>query len=318
MTQIASERIRESVKKFYTEIASRGGGELCCPVNYDKNDTGHIPKEALEISCGCGSPVTVADIREGDTVLDLGSGGGIDCFIAAKKVGETGKVIGIDMLDEMLDRATAASAKVANNLGYHVVEFKKGLLEDIPIEDEDVDVVTSNCVINLSPDKEEVFKEIYRILKPNGRFCISDIVAEREVPASMKQDKKLWGECISGALCEGDFINSARKAGFYGLHIVKRFAYRKINGIKFSSITVNAYKFAKGQQCVYIGQYAIYNGPFKSVLDDDGHEYPLGIPVEICADTAEKLSRPPYQNLFTLLYSGKTEQDNQGCKPGCC
>lgn len=316
--------IRESVREFYAEVATKPMKELCCPVSYDDSDISHIPEDVLEVSYGCGSPISIAEIKEGEGILDLGSGTGIDCFIAAKKVGSKGKVIGVDMTEEMLDRAREVSRAVAKNLGFDVVEFRKGLLEDIPLADEVVDLVTSNCVINLSPDKGKVFKEIYRVLKPNGRFCISDIVADSVVPAELKRDKRLWGECISGALREDEFVGLARGAGFYGIETTKRYLYREVNGIRFYSITVKGYKFKKGEGCVYSGQYAIYHGPFKCVWDDDGHEYPIGVPVEVCTDTAEKLSRPPYKGLFTITDSMGTDlrslprDEARGCGPECC
>src|SRR3990172_6895154 len=175
-------RIRDSVSGFYSSAAAKPVKSLCCAANYSKEDVSHIPKNVLDISYGWGSTVVLAEIKEGETLVDLGSGGGIDCFIAAKRVGRNGKVYGVDMTEEMLLKAKEASSKVALNLGYDIVEFKKGYLEEIPVEDEKADVVTSNCVINLSPDKGRVLEEIYRVLKHGGRFCISDIVSEKDVP----------------------------------------------------------------------------------------------------------------------------------------
>lgn len=300
--------IRSSVESFYSEVAVEPKPTLCCPTSYKEEDVSHIPTEAREISYGCGSPMGLADIREGEKVLDLGSGGGIDCFIASRKVGKTGSVVGVDMTDEMLAKARKASVKVAANLGYGNVEFKKGLLEDIPVGSGAVDLVTSNCVVNLSTDKALVLREIHRALKHKGRFCISDIVSEKEVPEGMRADKKLWGECISGAIEEKKFLAMAREAGFYGLHIVSKFLYRVVEGMRFYSITLKGYKFEKGPECLYKGHYAVYNGPFSSVSDDDGHDYPVGIPVEVCTDTLEKLKGPPYRGLFTIIDTrGKLE-----------
>lgn len=309
--------MRDSVREFYGAASKEPVAGLCCPVNHDEEDVAHIPKEALDIAYGCGSPVALADMKEGETVVDLGSGGGIDCFIAAKKVGMTGKVFGIDMTEEMLIKAKEASVKVSLNLGYDNVEFRKGYLEEAPLEDGIADVVTSNCVINLAPDKGKVLGEMHRLLKHKGRFCISDIVTDRDVPENLQSDKKLWGECIAGAMREDEFINICRSAGFYGLHIVSRYLYREINGIRFYSITLKGYKFRKGAECVYRGQFAIYNGPFKSVWDDDGHEYPAGQPFEVCTDTAEKLSRPPYEGFFTIT-DAEGQKGPVSCKPGRC
>ena len=142
--------IRDSVSEFYSSAAVKPVESLCCASSYSEPDVSHIPKDVLDISYGCGSPVALAEIKEGETLVDLGSGGGIDCFIAAKRVGRNGRVCGVDMTEEMLLKAKEASSKVALNLGYDIVEFKKGYLEEIPVEDEKADVVTSNCVINLS------------------------------------------------------------------------------------------------------------------------------------------------------------------------
>lgn len=240
--------VHNAVRDFYGNAAKKPKPELCCPTSYNVDDISHIPEDAIKISYGCGSPVSLADIKSGETLLDLGSGGGIDCFIAAKYVGKEGRVIGIDMTDEMLDKAKRLSSIVAKNLGYDVVEFKKGLLEDIPVPDNTADVVISNCVINLSPDKEKVFQEIYRILKDTGRFCISDIVSDRDVPEEMQADKQLWGECISGALKEDEFISIAEASGFYEINIIKRYLYREVSGIKFYSITVKGYKWLKDRR----------------------------------------------------------------------
>ncbi len=308
-----SEHIRKKVHDFYAKAAKEPLRDLCCPVTYSPEYTSHIPEDVLKISYGCGSPVMEADIKEGETVLDLGSGGGVDCFIGARLVGPSGRITGVDMTDDMLLKAGEAKKAVAENLGYDVVEFKKGLLEDIPCGDAAFDLVISNCVINLSGDKDRVFGEMYRVLNDRGRFCIADVVAEEDVPEEIRSDTRLWGECIAGAMREDEFIRTALDAGFYGLHVTKRDLYRVVEGIRFYSITLKGYKFKKGKECVYKGQYAIYNGPFSSVHDDDGHEYPVGKLVEVCTDTAEKLKNPPYRGLFTVI-----EKDGEGPETPCC
>lgn len=308
--------IIESVKEFYGDAAVTPSEGLCCPIGPDPEDTGHIPKEVLDISYGCGSPVGLAGLKAGQVMADLGSGGGIDCFIGAKKVGPTGKIFGIDMTDEMLGKANVAKETVSKTLGYANVEFKKGVMEDIPLEDNSVDVVTSNCVINLSPDKGKVLEEMYRIIKDGGKFCISDVVAEKEVPQKMQDDTTLWGECISGALKEDDFIELARKAGFYGLYITSRYLYREAEGHIFYSITLNGYKLPKGSECKFQGHFAIYNGPFNKISDDEDHEYPAGVPVEICTDTLKRLSQEPYAGQFSIIENtdkGVTVMDDSGC-----
>lgn len=310
--------IRGSVKEFYSNAAVEPKGFLCCATSYDESEVAHIPRDTLDISYGCGSPVHATGLVEGETLLDLGSGGGVDCFIAAKTVGPGGKVYGVDMTDEMLERARKAADAVAKNLGYGVVEFRKGFLEEVPVDDSTADVVTSNCVLNLSKDKGKVFKEIYRVLKYRGRFCISDIVSDREVPVNIRSDKKLWGECIAGAMKEEDFLAAARVAGFYGLEVVNRFLYREIDGLRFNSITLKGYKLTKGPECVYKGHYAVYKGPFSSATDDDGHTYPVGVPVEICTDTLAKLTTLPYRGLFSIIEPDGDLKDPEPCAPGNC
>ena len=312
----ALDPVRESVKDFYSEAVKEPKKELCCPTKYNTSDISHIPSDIIDISYGCGSPVSLAGVNPGETVVDLGSGGGIDCFIAAKLVGPRGRVVGIDMTEEMLNKARTSAEKVAQKLGYSVVEFEKGFLEDVPLVDEVADLVTSNCVINLSPDKERVFKEVHRVLKSGGRFCISDIVADGEVPPYIKTDKRLWGECIAGALSEEEFFNILERTGFYGLQVLSKVLYRTIDNLKFFSLTLMSYRFKKGKGCQYIGQYAIYQGPFKSIRDDDSHEFPRGVAVEVCTDTAEKLKRPPYSGLFVVTDPTKKKGDT--CGPGCC
>ncbi|MFQ5329275.1 MAG: methyltransferase domain-containing protein [Thermodesulfobacteriota bacterium] len=315
---------RDDVASYYGNAAETPQPALCCPTIYERVETGHIPKEALEISYGCGSPVSQAKIQAGATMVDLGSGGGIDCFIAAKLTGPSGRVIGIDMTDEMLGKAQENRVKVVENLGYDNVEFRKGVLEEIPVDSEAVDLVTSNCVINLSVDKGAVFREIYRVLKDGGRFVISDIVSDRAVPVAMQRDKELWGECISGALTVEEFIRYAAEAGFYGTTLLSTTLYREVEGIRFDSITFLGHKFVKGETCLYRGHRAVYNGPFSSVTDDEEHTFPRGVAVEVCTDTAAKLAKPPYDAIFTVTDPAGTppeKADRDGdddCSPGCC
>ena len=311
---------RAEVKAFYGDAAASPKVELCCPVSYSENDTAHIPQEVMAVSYGCGSPIGASNLQEGNVVVDLGSGGGIDAFIASPKVGPTGRVVGVDMTREMLEKAEASLPKVVKRLGYNNVEFRHGFLEEIPLSDGEADVVVSNCVVNLSGDKGAVFEEIYRVLKDGGRFCISDILSGQEVPDAMKADKQLWGECISGAIREDAFIESAKGAGFYGVEVENRYLYREVEGLKFYSVTVKGYKLKRGAECLYEGHYAIYNGPFKSVFDDEGHEYPVGVPVEVCTDTVRKLQNTPYRGLFSILDPDGLDPDGEAetCGPRCC
>jgi len=324
-----TETRREEVRSFYGAAAVTPKAELCCPTGYSDVDTSHIPQEVLDVAYGCASPVTLSGLRKGETMLDLGAGAGIDCFIASKITGPEGRVIGIDMTDEMLEKAGKNKVKVAGSLGYENVEFRKGFLEEIPAEEGSIDLVTSNCVINLTADKAPVFREIYRILKDNGRFVISDIISEIPVPPSMRADSELWGECISGALTTEEFISLAKEAGFHGIRLLSETFYREAGGISFFSITFEGRKQIKGDKCLYLGHEATYRGPFDSVTDDEGHEFPRGVSIEVCTDTARRLSSPPYRGLFTITgptgekdYEARTcapdGEDASGGKKGCC
>ncbi len=177
---------------------------------YDDPDAFDLPSDVTDLSLGCGDPVTLASLEEGQTVLDLGSGGGIDCFLAAKKVGSTGKVIGVDMTSAMIERARANKEK----LGAENVEFRLGEIEHLPVADTTVDVIISNCVINLSPDKPQVFREAFRSLKPGGRLAVSDIVTDGPLPDVIKNSMSAWAGCIAGALDVKDYIAAIQDAGF--------------------------------------------------------------------------------------------------------
>ena len=219
--------IRESVRRRYAEAAV-GATESCCDTSccgsgaevfgsglYGAADRATMPGGALEISLGCGNPTAVADLQEGDTVLDLGSGGGIDVLLSARRVGPTGYVYGLDMTDEMLELARRHQREA----GATNVEFRKGLIEDIPLEDETVDVVISNCVINLSADKPAVFSEIWRVLRPGGRIGISDVVAEDALTPEQRLERGSWVGCIAGALSFAEYEQGLATAGFTDVEI---------------------------------------------------------------------------------------------------
>lgn len=234
--------VTKTVKKKFTKAAKTPEKNYYCPTGYDPKDLEHIPDEVLRVSYGCGNPAALGNIRKGETVLDLGSGGGIDCFIAAKKLGRNGKIIGVDMTDEMVEAATGNAQKVAEVLGYDVVEFRKGNIMALPAEDNSVDLVISNCVINLTEDKTQVLEEIFRILKPGGRFIISDIVSSKPVPGYMKRDKELWSACISGALTDRRFQEIAENAGFPDVESSRNYLYKKVDYLDFYSVTLKSTK----------------------------------------------------------------------------
>jgi MoaA/NifB/PqqE/SkfB family radical SAM enzyme/SAM-dependent methyltransferase len=295
------EKPHRVVQEFYGHAAEQPQAELCCPISHDPADVAHIPGAVLERFYGCGSPVTIAGVQAGETVVDLGSGGGIDCFIAARRVGPAGRVIGVDMTDRMLAVARENLPLVSQSLGYENVEFRKGYMEELPLADRSADLVTSNCVINLSPDKKAVFAQMWRILKDHGRAVVSDIVTEVPVPPALRINPRMWGECLSGALQEHEFLELLREAGFHGLAVLKKSYWKEVQGYRFFSVTVRGHKFEKKAGCVFIGQKALYRGPFEAVVDEEGHVFPRHHEVEICTDTAAKLTAAPYASMFTVL-----------------
>jgi SAM-dependent methyltransferase len=246
--------VKQTVKKAYSKIALES--ESCCGTNTSccgdsKNlqeisrSIGYSDKELREVpeanlGLGCGNPTAFGKINEGDIVLDLGSGAGLDSFLAAKKAGKLGKVIGIDMTEEMVDKARS----IAKKYGYTNVEFRLGDIENLPVEDDSIDVVMSNCVINLAPDKLKVFKEAYRALKNGGKMFISDIVLLKELSVEQKNHKELLSCCVGGALLKQDYINKIKQAGFKVKIISedKEISERQYYGIALESIKIEAMK----------------------------------------------------------------------------
>ncbi|MBE0497501.1 MAG: methyltransferase domain-containing protein [Campylobacterales bacterium] len=230
------------VKEFYTDAANEDKEDILNPACYEEEYLSHIPSKYRFRGYGCGSPILDAALKEGETHLDLGSGRGIECFIASKLVGKRGKVVGVDMLDSMLAIAKEGAKECALNLGFSNLEFKKGYLEKLPLAENSFDVITSNCVLNLSVHKKELFSEIYRVLKEGGRVVVSDVVCDEEASALIRNDAKLSGECIAGALSISHLIGLLKESGFEGIEFLKRFFYREIKGEKFYSLTFKAYK----------------------------------------------------------------------------
>jgi arsenite methyltransferase len=229
---MSEQSVKEIVQEKYGEAARRvtaGAGSSCCgasaccgtdvdPITsglYDEAQKSGLPQEAVLASLGCGNPTALAELKPGETVLDLGSGGGIDVLLSARRVGPTGKAYGLDMTDDMLALARANQRKA----GVENVEFLKGEIESIPLPDNSVDVIISNCVINLSGDKDRVFREAFRVLKPGGRFAVSDVVVRGDVPDEVRKHMLLWVGCIAGALKDSDYIGRLAKAGFDNIDI---------------------------------------------------------------------------------------------------
>ena len=216
---------------------------------YPASELEVLPEDVTGLSMGCGDPITLASLQPGQTVLDLGSGGGIDCFMAARKVGDAGHVIGVDMTAEMLEKARANQAK----LGFKNVEFRLGEIEHLPVADATVDVIISNCVVNLSPDKPQVFREAYRVLKPDGKLALSDIVTDGRLPQEIKDSLSAWAGCVAGALDVKDYITDLEAAGFSKVDVTP---------VYFDQETVDEYlKQANESSCC---------GPNQKVVMSDG------------------------------------------------
>ncbi len=311
------------VKKRYSEGAQTVQPDLCCPVDYDSELLDMLPQEIIDKDYGCGDPSRY--VREGDVVLDLGSGGGKICYMAARLVGEHGRVIGVDMNEDMLALARKYQAEMADKLGGDRVLFHKGYIQDLALDvaameeflrrhpvksasdlerlqqwqteqrratpliaDNSVDLVISNCVLNLVDDvhKQQLISEIHRVLKPGGRVAISDIVSDEPVPEHLKQDGELWSGCISGAFQEEAFLGAFKEAGFLAVTYDKWDAlpWRVVENIEFRSVTLTAIK-GEDAPCLDYGHAVIYRGPFATVSDDEGHVFPRGGRMAVCERT---------------------------------
>src|SRR5258708_4149459 len=328
-----------AVRERYAAGARERADKLCCPVDYDPAYLDFIPREVIERDYGCGDPSRY--LSKGETVLDLGSGTGKICFIAAQIVGPKGKVIGVDMTDEMLEVARRNAPIVAAHIGYANVDFRKGRIQDLALDLELLDrqlketpitdaasflaadelaeelrvknphiptdsaaVAVSICVLNLYEHKTkwQLFDEIFRVLKKGGRAVICDIVSDEEVPEEMQNDPELWSGCISGALTEESFLHAFEHAGFYGVQILKRDANAWRTVQGIEFRSVTIEAF-KGKQgeCFERNQAVIYCGPFKEVLDDDNHRMERGKRYAVCDKTYNLYRKAPYQEFFEFV-----------------
>lgn len=237
----AEAEIKDLVRQAYKEVAE---GQRCCTTDltqlrcdgggYTEEELAALPAGAA-LGLGCGNPTRLAPMQTGMTILDLGSGAGVDVFLAARKVGPTGRVIGVDMTEAMIEKARANAAAG----GYTNVEFRLGEIENLPVESGTIDVIISNCVINLAPDKDKVFAEAYRVLKPGGRLQISDMVTRGEVPESIRRDAEKWAGCISGALDREVYLEKVRRAGFAQVEVVEEFPYDAYRSEDFAAVSIS-------------------------------------------------------------------------------
>ncbi|TWU42744.1 methyltransferase domain-containing protein [Novipirellula artificiosorum] len=329
------------VASRYSAAAEAVEPALCCPVDYDAQYLKVIPQEVIDRDYGCGDPSKY--VRKGETVLDLGSGGGKICFIAAQVVGESGRVIGVDMNDNMLALARASQGSVAKQIGYDNVTFLKGRIQDMTIDrdrvdaylkqhpvsdeaslrtleaflaslrheapmipEESVDVVVSNCVLNLvdPAEKAVLFEEIHRVLRVGGRAVISDIVCDQEVPMHLQQDPQMWSGCISGAFRDTDFVNAFVEAGFYGVEMValQQEPWQVVEEIEFRSATVIAYKGEVPLETDEAKNHTvIYRGPFAAVRDEFGEEFWRADPTAVNEATFRRINEDPYRDQFIRI-----------------
>jgi len=329
--------VEQAVRDRYGAAAQAAEPALCCPVDYDPQYLKIIPQEIIDRDYGCGDPSK--HVALGETVLDLGSGGGKICYIAAQIVGREGQVIGVDRNDDMLELARKYQPTIAEEVGYANTDFRKGSIQDLALNlekfeaylsdqpvasssdwlraeahakhlrqtdplvaSDSVDVVVSNCVLNLvsNADRQQLFAEIFRVLKRGGRAVISDIVSDEPVPERLQNDPNLWSGCISGAFVEEEFLTAFTDAGFYGVEILSRQeeAWATVEGIEFRSVTIRAYKGKQGP-CLDQQQAVIYNGPWSKVMDDDGHTLYRGRRMAVCGKTFDIYSREPYASHIT-------------------
>lgn len=332
--------VLDSVKSRYSEGARDVVPELCCPVDYDASLLEVLPQEIIDRDYGCGDPSRF--VQADEVVLDLGSGGGKICYMASQIVGAKGRVIGIDATTDMLELARSHQDGVGDKIGWRNVEFRRGHIQDLALDHDrlatwvgehpvtdlagidaleeergrlrreepmvpsaSIDVVLSNCVLNLvDPEaKPKMFAEIHRVLKRGGRAAISDIVSDEDVPLELQQNPELWSGCISGAMREDRFLQAFADAGLYGIEIA---AYQSepwaiVQDIEFRSMTVVAYKGKEGP-CFDHGEAVIYNGPWKSVVDDDGHTLHRGERTAVCRKTLGIYGAAPYAGDITPVH----------------
>lgn len=349
--------VEAAVRARYAAAAQQPEAALCCPVRYDPRYLEVLPAELLERDYGCGDPSR--HVRPGERVLDLGSGGGKICYIAAQIVGPQGAVLGVDANDEMLALARKYQQPIAERLGYANVEFRRGRIQDLGLDldrfdawlaahpvrtaadwndaeqaraelrrtaplaaDASFDVVLSNCVLNLvqHADREQLFRELFRVLRPGGRAVISDIVCDRPVPPAMQHDPRLWSGCLSGAFVEEAFWQAFAAAGFSGLELLDRqcAAWQTIAGIEFRSLTLQAYKPTPA-----VGDAApatvIYRGPWQSVTDDAGRTLLRGARTAVAGAEAARYAEEPYARDVASASAGPAAAAGEACcGPTCC
>ena len=355
MSQSTSLNIEEAVKERYSAASEQQEQALCCPVNYDSSLLEILPQELIDRDYGCGDPSKY--VSAGETVLDLGSGGGKICYIASQIVGENGSVIGVDMNDDMLALAHQFKTEITEKIGYDNVKFHKGRIQDLAtdlgqveellsnskisnvndwldlnqkirqesrdspmIASDSIDVVLSNCVLNLvdPSDRIQMIQEIHRVLKPGGRAVISDIVSDEMVPQHLKDDPELWSGCISGAFLENEFLAVFEENGFYGVEILARQTE--------PWVTVEGIEFRSmtvrayklsNDACMDYGHAVVYNGPWKAVIDDEDHVITRGDRIAVCKKNFERYTSAPYASSITPIPPAVERSDEEATPFDC-
>lgn len=316
LVSLADNDGHSSVREFYSAAARKANTEIVNPFNPAAGLKNAIPDEAKEKSYGCGSPVKDAAPQQGETVVDLGSGSGVECFLAAAEVGAAGWVYGIDMTDAMLKLARKSKRHVVTDLGYDNIEFRKGYLEAIPLADATADVVISNCVINLSPDKRTTYLEIMRILKPGGRLVVADVVSDEPVSAAIRNSTKYRGECLGGAMQQDDLLVMLEDCGFASIYLHKRYPYREVDGHRFYSLTYEAGKAEATESAELVDEEAdkvpcLFRGPVPALETSSGVRLERGRITELSRREANQLG----EQIFLLDEEGAVANIEQ---EACC
>ncbi len=345
--------IEDTVTNRYSKALQESSPELCCPTSYDPEALSFLPDEIIEKDFGCGDPSRF--VQEGDRVLDLGSGGGKICYMAARIVGPDGFVLGVDMNPDMLSLARKYQQEMAEKIGGDRVRFHRGFIQDLALDvektdfflkdhpvrstddwlafqswqeeqralyplipDNSIDLVVSNCVLNLVRDseKERMIREIVRVLKPGGRIALSDIVSDKDIPDHQKNDPELWSGCLSGSFREDRFIQVLADAGLQAIRIESwgEAPWQTVEGIEFRSVTLTALK-PFGTDCFDQGHAVIYRGPYQEIRDEEGHVFPRGERIAVCERSYRTLMQGPYRQDFIGVPPEKLQDPRECCTP---
>lgn len=354
-TSIIPLDVEGAVRQRYSNASQQVQASLCCPVDYDPKYLKVLPRELIERDYGCGDPSKF--VKQGEQVLDLGSGGGKVCYIASQVVGPAGAVTGIDMNGAMLELARKHRDDIGNRIGYHNVEFRQARIQDLALDLEkleeylvrnpvsnlcdwsrveayadelranspmipsgSIDVVVSNCVLNLvkSNARKQLFEEVFRVLRRGGRIVISDILCDETIPVNLQNDPELWSGCISGAFVENEFLNALAEVGFYGIEILDRNVEPWAIVDGIEFRSVTVRAFkGKDGDCLDHNEAVIYRGPWKSVTDDDGHVLRRGEPMAVCRKTFEIYNREPYAGQIVAVPSRQDVSEDEA-QPFSC